>query len=105
MNGKDGANVVIVGIIGKHRFQLDNRKRALPIVCMENIRNEIDMRQNAQHGTAEKCKAFAVILASVQIGTLKIILFIEKIDGHTVFFELEDAAIEFSPGKRHGNVA
>ena len=105
MNGKDGANVVIFGIIGKHRFQVDDRKRALPIVCMENIRNEIDMRQNVQHGTAEKCKAFAVIVASVQIGTLKIILIIEKIDGHTVFFELEDAAIELSPGKRHGNVA
>ena len=72
---------------------------------MQNVRNKIDMRQDMEHSASEESKTFAVVVTAIQVGTLKIVFVVDKIDNNAVFFEFKDSAVQLSPGKRHGDIA
>ena len=71
----------------------------MPIVRVENIGNEIDIRQNFERGTAEEGKAFAVVVFAVERIAAEIVLVIEEIEGYALMDVSENAAILLAPRK------
>ena len=68
---------------------------------MQNVGEEVDTLEHGEHGCAEICEAFAVIVAAVAGIALKIVLVVDKVIGYVVLFKAHNAAVKVSPGKAY----
>ena len=82
-------------ILGNKRvleLQIDHRQRALPVVRVKDIREEVDCPHHLEDRSAEECESFAVVIASVEFLALEIIFVVEKIEGDTVLYGAPNSA-------------
>ena len=104
MYRENGADKLIFRPFAINRFQINRRKRRLPVVAMKHVGIKFDKRQNFHHGTGEKRKTLSVVVIAVAAASSEIVFVIEKIKRHAVFHVRKNAAILISPRKRNVDI-
>ena len=81
-------------------FQKRGDHAALPVVRMQDIGTEVQQRQGVEAGTAEEAVALVLVAAqTVDVGPPEVILVIEEIIDHAIFFEHLHAAVLPAPAQ------
>ena len=76
----------------------------LPVVAVDDVRFPVQRRQNFQHGTAEKDKAFAVVVKAVHSVPHEIIRVVQQVIGHFAHLDGVDAAVLLPPAHFYGDI-
>ena len=76
----------------------------LPVVAVNDVRLPVQSRQDLQHGTAEKDKAFAVIIEAVHAVPHEVIGVVQQIVGDLAHLNGIDTAVLFPPADLNGDV-
>ena len=82
-------------------FQINGRKRRLPVVAVHNVGIKIQKRHNFKHAAREKRKTLPVVIISVTAGAFEIELVIYEIERYAVLNVRENPAILVTPGEMH----
>ena len=90
-------HILILGFFSVLGFEIHDRQCTLPVMSMENVGIEAESGHHLQHCLTEECISFSVIKVSVHLGTLEIILVVDKVICHAVLFKTENAAILLTP--------
>ena len=99
----DGVDRLDIGIARQMRV-LDLQQRGdharLPVVGVDDVREEADQRQGVQHGTAEEAVTLVLVAAqTVDIAAAEVILVVDEIEGDAVLLQHLNAAVLLAPAK------
>ena len=100
VNGNQGLNATIPVVVGIEQTIVNRNQSGLPVVGMNQIRFEIQIRQHFQRRTGQECKTLCVIIVAIQTRTLEVILVVDQIVNHAANLCLEHTAILTAPGYR-----
>ena len=103
VNGENRLDVLIARRLRIHGAVIHRRERGLPIVAVDDVGLEFDMRQHFKHGAREERKALRIVIIAVDAVALEIVLVVEQIVDDAVRFGLKNAAVLPPPGNRHGD--
>ena len=82
--GVDCFNSVVTFVAVMFKFQENRNKSGMPIVCIDDIGEEVDSRQAIQNGTAEKWKSLRVVVVAINAVTIKIFNVVNEIVNYSV---------------------
>ena len=100
VNGVDGADVLVVLEVLVLSLQQDRDQARLPVVAVDHVGDEVDLRQRFQHGPAEVGEALALVTAhAVDIIASEILLVIHEIEGDAGIDQLHDAHVLAAPAE------
>ena len=97
-HGFDAAVLLQMSVI---QVQIYGHQRRLPIVGVDDVRDEVHMKQHLQNGAGEKRKPLAVIVKAVQSSSFKIVFIVQKVIFYAVVRQFKQAAILVAPA--YGN--
>ena len=72
-------------------------KCCLPVVCVDNIRIEIDINQHFKNCFGEESKSFAVVKMTVKTIAFKVVFIIKEIINNAVFFKFKHTTVLCTP--------
>ena len=104
MDGKDGLDTVELVQMAIVQVQVHRHQSGLPVVAVDDVGGEVDVKQGLQHGAGEEGEALAVVVEAVETAALEVILVVEEVVGHAVDLSLEQAAVLAAPAHRDGVV-
>ena len=105
VDGKHGANIVEFWDTAVECVQIHRNQRGVPIVCVHDVRVEVDVVEHLHRSLGEEGKALGIVIVAIQIVPFKIILIIQKVIGHALVYCLEYAAVLVAPRQRHIKIA
>ena len=97
-HGFDAAVLLQMSVI---QVQIYGHQRRLPIVGVDDVGDEVHMKQHLQNGAGEKRKPLAVIVKAVQSSSFKIVFIVQKVIFYAVVRQFKQAAILVAPA--YGN--
>ena len=101
MNGENRFDVFVPLPASVEQAVIHRNQGGLPVVGVDDIGFEINVRQHFQNRPGQERKPLRVVVMAVKAGALEIILVVQQIVNHAVVAGLEHAAILPPPG--HGN--
>ena len=99
MHGIDGAHGGKAYLGGKHRAEINDRQRTLPVVGMQNIGEARERAQVFNNGTGKEGKALAVIVFPVKRRAVEILWIRNKKIGDPIILQEVHLIGDAPPGK------
>ena len=97
MDGEDGLDVAVSGEGAVLGVQIDRDQGCMPVVCVDDVGEEIDLRQQLQHGFGEVGEAFSIVVFAVGPAPFEILLVVDEVISYPVGFGGKDAAVAAAP--------
>ena len=97
MDGENIFYVLVALAVCVHRRIIDWDESRLPVIRMNNVGLEVDIRDYFEHGAGEERKALRVVIVAVDAVALEIILVVDEVEDYAVHLRLEDAAVLSAP--------
>ena len=99
MNGVNNLHILVERIVGKVFFQEDAHEACVPVITMNDVRLEADLRQHGQDSPAEVGKAFVVVFKAIETVALEVPFIVNEIDRYAVDFDGFHTKIQLAPGQ------
>ena len=99
MDGEDGFGV---GQLRDAVFllqQIDGDQSGLPVVAVDDVRGPVQLARGLDDGAGEVSEPLAVVEVAVDLPALEVILVVHEPVGDAVALQLEDAAVDLTPGQ------
>ena len=100
VDGVDGADAAIHLQMLILRAEQHGNHARLPVVAVQHVGDEVDLRQRFQHRAAEEGKALALVAAqAVDVIPAEILLGVDEIEGDALVFQLLHADVLMPPAE------
>ena len=97
MDGHDGADAVVEGVGFKQRVQEHRRHARLPVVAVNDVRMEINHRQDGQRSLGEEAELLDIpVDISIGLFPVEIVLVVNEIVGHAIQFVGHDPHVNIA---------
>lgn len=87
-----------------HRRVVDRDESRLPVIRMDDVGLEVDVRDYLKYRAGEERKTLRVVIVTIDAVALEIILVVDKIEYNAVYLRLEDAAVLPAPRDWDGDM-
>ena len=100
----DGTDSAVKGIILELRLQKERDCCRLPVVAVDDVGAEAQIRQNGEHRLAKKCKFFHILMdVPIQVVGLEVKFIVDKVHRYAVVLQLKNPAVLPAPRERNLN--
>ena len=87
-----------------HRRVVDRDESRLPVIRMDDVGLEVNVRDYLKYRAGEERKTLCVVIVTIDAVALEIILVVDKIEDNAVYLRLEDAAVLPTPRDWDGDM-
>ena len=100
VDGENRLHVLVEFEVAVLDFEQRGNHAGLPVVAVDDIRLEAEMRKGINHRTGEVAKALVLIAAeTIDIGTAEIILIVDKVESDPLILKRADATVLLAPAE------
>ena len=97
MNGINHLHVAVEAIMVEVFLEEHAHEACVPVVAVDNVRLEANLRQHGEHGAAEVSESFGVIAIAVKAIALEVLFIVDEVHLHAVPIQLFHAVVQLAP--------